>query len=179
MHIAVASDQGHAFHDLQEVQRELHNRGTASRVFFDPSKESFRLLHTCFQHGDDFKLLGVVFDTQLLMHRAAPEIATESGWRLQTLLKVRRCFTTPEIFRLYNAQVLSYIESSTPDIFNAAPPVLDRIDTVQRKFLCEMGFSELGAFHKITIGIAPNQLSTGFTILGTVAGPLMARRLRG
>ena len=82
MHIAVASDQGHAFHDLQEVQRELHNRGTASRVFFDPSKESFHLLHNRFQHGDDFELLGVLFDTQLLMHTAAREIATEAGWRL-------------------------------------------------------------------------------------------------
>ena len=133
-HSAVASDQGHALHDLQEVQRELHKWGAANRVIFDPSKESFHLLHFRFQHGDDFKLLGVVFDTQLLMHRAAREIATEAGWRLQTLLKVRRFFTTPEIFRLYKAQVLSYIEGCTPAIFHAAPSVLDRIDRVQRKF---------------------------------------------
>ena len=198
-HSAVASDQGHALHDLQEVQRELHKWGAANRVIFDPSKESFHLLHSRFQHGDDFKLLGVVFDTQLLMHRAAREIATEAGWRLQTLLKVRRFFTTPEIFRLYKAQVLSYIEGCTPAIFHAAPSVLDRIDRVQRRFLREMGFTEaealelyslaplpcrrdmamLGTLHKITLGLAPHQLSALFPILGTVSEPLMARRLRG
>ena len=114
-------------------------------------------------------------------------------------LKVRRFFSTPELFRLYKVQVLLFLESCTPALYHAAPSVLDRIDRVQRRFLREMGFTEvealelyrlaplqcrrdmamLGALHKITIGIAPNQLSTRFTILGTVAGPLMARRLRG
>ena len=44
---------------------------------------------------------------------------------------------------------------------------------------CRRDMSMLGALHKITLGIAPGQLSALFPILGTVAEPLMARRLRG
>ena len=47
-------------------------------MLFDDSKELFHLLHNRFQHGNDFKVLGVLFDTQILMHRAAQEIATET-----------------------------------------------------------------------------------------------------
>ena len=138
-----------------------------------------------------------MFDTQLLMLTAAREVAMEAGWRLQILLEVRRLFSTPELFRLYKVQVLSFLESCT--IYHAAPSVLDRIDKVQRRFLREMGFTEvealelyrlaplpcwrdmamLGALHKITLGIAPNQLSALFPILGTVSEPLMTGRLRG
>ena len=140
-----------------------------------------------------------MFDTQLLMLTAAREVAMEAGWRLQILLEVRRFFSTPELFRLYNVQVLPFMESGTPALYHAAPSVLDRIDKVQRRFLREMGFTEvealelyrlaplpcrrdvamLGALHKITLGIAPNQLSALFPILGTVSEPLMAGRLRG
>ena len=84
-HTSVASDQGQALRDLQEVQRELHMWGSADRVLFDPSKESFHLLQSRFHYGESFKLLGIMFDTRLLMHTAAREVATEAWWRLQTL----------------------------------------------------------------------------------------------
>ena len=38
-----------------------------------------------------------------------------------------RVFSIPELFYLYKAEVLSYIESSTPGVFHAAPSVLVRI----------------------------------------------------
>ena len=79
---------------------------------------------------------------------------------------------------MYKAQVLSYIESSTPGLFHAAPLILNRIDRVRRRFLRELGFSQveafelyflaplpcrsemamMGALHTITLGIAPQQL---------------------
>ena len=159
---------------------------------FDPSKEFPHLIHRRFSHGDNVKLLGVVFDPALLMHDAARTVATEAGWRLQTLLKVRRFFATPEIFRMYKIQVLSYIESGTPALYHAAPSVLHRIDRVQLRFLRELGFSEvaalsefrlaslearrdvamLGALHKITLRIAPAQLMALFPPLpAPVTGP--------
>ena len=70
------------------MQKETHAWREANNVLVDPSEESVHLLHRRFSQGDNFKLLGVVFDTQ-------------AGWRLQTLLKVRQFFTTPEIFRMY------------------------------------------------------------------------------
>ena len=114
--------------DLRAAQGELHAWGRANQVAFDPGKESFHILHKRLHQGDDFKILGVVFDGALRMGAAARAIATEAGWRLQRLLKARRYFTTPELVRLYKAQILSYIESSTPGVYHAAASVLSCVD---------------------------------------------------
>ena len=178
----IAEHQEIALSKLREVQQEVHAWGEANRVVFDPSKESLHLIHRRFSLGDNFKLLGVVFDPALLMHDAARTVATEAGWRLQTLFKLRRFFTTPEVFRMYKAQVLSYIESGTPALYHAAPSVLDRIDRVQRRFLRELGCSEvavlkkfrlapfasrramamLGLLHKVILGVALAQFMNLF-----------------
>ena len=168
--------------ELKGAQRELHLWGKANQVLFDPSKESFHLLHRRLHSASEFKLLGVLFDSKLVMHSAARSIATEAGWRLQQLLKSRRFFSTPEIIHLYKAQVLSFIESSTPAIYHASPSVLEPVDRVQRRLLRELGLSEaeallnfrlaplpsrrdiamLGALHKVTLGLAPPQLAAFF-----------------
>jgi len=106
--------------ELRGAQRELHLWGDANRVLFDPSKETFHILHRTLHFGQTFKVLGCVFDPQLRMHAAAKHVATEAGWRLQTLLRSRRFFTHPELVHLYKAQVLSFIESSTPGLYHAA-----------------------------------------------------------
>ena len=197
-HDDVPAAQATATHELERAQHELHLWGQANRVIFDPSKESFHLLHRRFWSGENFKILGVIFDPALLMHAAACEIATEAGWRLQALLKVRRFFTTPELFQMYKAQVLSYIESSTPGLYHAAPTVLNRIDRVQRRFLRELGFSEvealrrfrlaplpcrrdmamLGALHKVTLGLASAQMQALFPVIGHVLEAYLLQRLR-
>ena len=184
--------------DLHRVQRELHLWGCANQVLFDPSKESFHLLHRHLYWGENFKVLGCVYDAQLLMHAAARHVATEAGWRLRTLLNSRRFFSTPEMMRLYKAQVLSFVESSTPALYHAAPSVLEKIDRVQRRFLRELGVSELealrgyrlaplcsrrdmgmlGSLHKLNLGTAPDQLAVLFPLVGTVTEPLSLQRVR-
>ncbi len=183
---------------LRGAQKELHLWGKANQVLFDPSKESFHLLHRSLYAGEDFKILGVLFDPQLLMHAACRRVATEAGWRLQKLLKSRKYFTTPELVHLYKAQVLSFIESSTPGIFHAAVSVLDRVDRVQRRFLREIGLDErtalcdyrlaplsarrdmemLGTLHKVTLGLAPPQLAALFPLKGVVTEHMYAHRVR-
>ena len=132
------------------------------------------------------------------MHAAAREIATEAGWRLQSLLRVRRFFKQGELVRMYKAQILSYIESSTPGIYHAAVSVLDCIDRVQKRFCREINIDEitalskfrlaplctrrdisiLGVFHKIRLGIASTQISTLFPLIGVIEEPLIRQRLR-
>ncbi len=183
---------------LRGAQKELHLWGKANQVLFDPSKESFHLLHRALCAGGDFKILGVLFDQQLLMHAACRSVATEAGWRLQKLLKSRRYFTTPELVHLYKAQVLSFIESSTPGLYHAAASVLDRVDRVQRRFLREVGLNErtalcdfrlaplpsrrdmamLGVLQKVALGIAPIQLAALFPLRGSVAEHRYAHRMR-
>ena len=194
----IHDSQQHALNELTSAQHELHLWGRANQVLFDPSKESFHLLHHRFHFGGDFKILGVLFDAALLMHSAVRMVATEAGWRLRTLLKVRRFFNTPELFRMYKTQILSYVESSTPGLYHAAPSVLDRVDRVQRRFLRETDQSELlalqnfrlaplssrrdmamlGVLHKVVLGKAPVQLGTLFQVRGSVPEPLSRQRLR-
>ena len=184
---------------LRGAQKELHAWGRANKVIFDPTKESFHLLHRRLGSEGEFKILGVMFDTQLLMHGAARQVATEAGWRLQQLLKTRRYFTTPELVHLYKAQVLSYVENSTPGTYHAAVSVLDCVDRVQRRLLRELGLTELegltryrlaplpsrrdmamlGVLHKVVLGLAPPQLAAFFPLLGNVAEPSGRQRLRG
>ena len=184
--------------ELRNAQHELHLWGQANQVLFDASKESFHILHRRLYFGETFKVLGCVFDPQLRMLEAAKHVAMEAGWRLKALLRCRRHFTTPELMRLYKAQILSYIESSTPALYHAAPSVLSRIDKVQERFLEEIGvtainalkdyrlaplssrrdMSMLGALHKINLELAPPQLAALFPRLGSISEPLSRQRLR-
>lgn len=153
-------------------------------MIFDPAKESFDAIHRIWYFGDDFKILGVLFDCQLQMGSAAAEISREAGWKVSSLLKCRRFYTVNQLVKLYKAQVLSYVESKTPAIHHAAPSVLDAIDRIQRRFLREIGLDEtsallrhklaplsarrdiamLGLLHRVSHGRAPSPL---LDLLGT------------
>ena len=94
--------------------------GTYKPGHLRPEKKEFVLIRRFRGLYPDFKLLGVTFDPQLLMHKGVRTIAVEVGWRLSTLLRPRRYFTTPELMRLYKAHVLSFIESGVSGYFHAA-----------------------------------------------------------
>ena len=55
------------------------------------------------------------------MLAAAKHVARKAGWRLKTLLRTRKFFTTNELVHFYKAQILSYMESSTAALYHAAP----------------------------------------------------------
>ena len=86
--------------ELRGGQKALHRWGAASCVLFGPGTESFHCLHRTRSFGDDFKILGVLFDCQLTMQAAAQEVARESGWKVRSLLWCRRFYTTPELVKL-------------------------------------------------------------------------------
>ena len=170
--------------ECEACQTELHSWGRANSVRFDASKESFHVLHRTNGHGDEFKLLGVIFDVELRMGSAVSALAREGGWRLRTVLRPRRFFSEKEIMNLYKAQVLSYLESGTPAYAHAARSVLDPLDRVQRRLLRELGLSEvqaltvynlapletrrdiamLAVLHKVVLGVAPRQLAEMFPL---------------
>jgi hypothetical protein len=194
----IEATKEHILDMLSAAQRELHLWGAANQVKFDPAKESFHILHRRFHFGDNFKILGVIFDAGLLMHAAARDIAIEAGWRLQTLLRGRRFYTTPELMHLYKAQILSFIESSAPGIYHASASVLAKIDRIQARFLRNVGLDEvaalmdfrlaplsarrdiamLGVLRKVVLGTAPPALAALFPFVGVVFGRSTAPRSR-
>ena len=77
---------------MQSCQRELHKWGAANQVFLDPAEESMHIMSVSEPGGDDFKLLGVTFDTELSMEEAVSDIVVQAGWKLRTLLRTRRFY---------------------------------------------------------------------------------------
>ncbi len=150
--------------EMRGAQRELHRWGQANRVAFDPSKESFIIMGRLGAMGGNFRLLGVTFDPKLLMHAGAREIAIEAGWRLKSILRARRFYTTPELVNLYKSLVLSYIESGTPGYYHASTSVLACIDRVQRRFLREINMTETDAL--LNYRLAPLRVRRDIAILG-------------
>ncbi len=151
---------------FRKCQVSLHRWGAANKVLFDPGKESFHAIHRTRSFGDDFKILGVLYDCQLTMSSAIREIAKEAGWKVKTLLRCRRFYCQRELVKLYKAQVLSFIESRTPAIHHAAPSVLDSVDRVQRRFLREVGLSEVDAL--VRYRLAPLSARRDIAMLGLV-----------
>ena len=53
--------------ELREIQARTHEWGVRNQVEFDLSKEHLKILHPSRGVGDDFKMLGTLFDTALSM----------------------------------------------------------------------------------------------------------------
>ena len=77
----------HIKEDLKGCQNTLHAWGEANRVQFDAAKESHHVLHRYEHEGEDFRILGILFDCQLRMCAHVHELAASAGWKLRTLLR--------------------------------------------------------------------------------------------
>ena len=98
------------------------------------------------------------------MHDACRELAVAAGWRLKSLRRCRKYHTKAEMFRLYKAQILSFIISRTAGIHFAAASNLSCIDRIQRRFLSEMNVSEADAL--IAWNLAPLECRRHIAMLG-------------
>jgi len=151
---------------MDNCQVELHKWGAANQVEFDPGKESKHILSLSEPEGDEFKVLGVLFDCQLTMTSAVDEVVTSAGWKMRTLLRTRRFYTSAEMVSLYKANVLPYLEYRTPAIYHGLRDVLARLDRVQTRFLRDAGVSEIEAL--MNFALAPLQTRRDIAMLGLV-----------
>jgi hypothetical protein len=152
--------------DLLSCQSSLHKWGRANQVSFDSDKESFHILHHKDAVGDDFRMLGVKFDTKLLMSSAATEISVQAGLRLRTLLRGQHFFSIAALVRLYKSQVLSFLEKATPALYHAPDFFLAPVDNIQRQLLSELCVSELEAVEKYSL--APLKTRRDIAMLGLI-----------
>ena len=91
--------------------------------------------------------MGVTLDVQLIMAEAVHECSVEAQWRLSSLLRSRRFFTTRDVVVHYKSHVLSFLEYRTSAITHAADVHLHAIDAVQRRFLRHLNVSPYEALH--------------------------------
>ena len=108
---------------------------------FDAGKESFHVLSRSEPDGEDFKMLGVEWDTKLTMKNEAEELAQRCYWKLKTILRSRRYFTLPQLVQQYKSHILPYLEAATPALYHATNTVLKKVNRVQDAFLKGTGLT--------------------------------------
>ena len=109
---------------LKSCQQELHTWGAANQVAFDAGKESRHVLSLSDPFGTNFKMLGVPFDPELSMVDAVSEIVSAASWKLRTLMRTQRFYSTSDLIALYKAHALSYLEYRRPAIYHATRAVI-------------------------------------------------------
>ena len=184
------------FECMRCCQESLHEWGCANQVLFDPSKESFHILHDVHGVGDCFHQLGLRFDNSLSMKDAVYELAGVGHARVTAILRLRRFHQMSCVIGFYKAQVLNKLEFATPAIYHATDFILAALDRVQDRFLEALEISQeaaifefklaplrtrrdlamLGLLHRIVLGIAPRQFSE---IVQFASRPVFPRSLRG
>jgi hypothetical protein len=155
-----------ALASIDLVQQELHTWGAANQVTFDPAKESKHVLSLSEPFGDDFKLLGVIFDNRLDMDVAVKTLAGKVRWKIQMLLRSKRSFNVEDMMVQYKQQILSFIEFRTGAIYHASATVLRQLDDQQYRFLRELGITPEAALHDFNL--APLRMRRDIAMLGVL-----------
>ena len=109
-----------ALQEARHCQAALHAWGRANQVAFDASKESFHVLSDKQPEGDNFKLLGVLYDCQLRMEAEVQKLAGEAGWKLRALLRTSNFHCDTQLVDVYKSRLLSYVEYRTAALYHAA-----------------------------------------------------------
>ena len=131
---------------IQEVQEEVHLWEEANQVTFDAGKEHVAIISNTDPYGECFKILGIRFDTKLLMSRAILECVSEAGWKFQTLLRTARYHNDANLFELFKSHVVSFLEYRTAGIYHAASSNLAPLDRILDRFCKQIGVSSIEAY---------------------------------
>ena len=84
---------------------------------------------------DPFRVLNVLFDSQLSMGAAVYELALEAGWRLKALLRTSGCLSKAELVLLFKSQVLSYLDNASLCLLHLTEAAFAPLEAVQQAFL--------------------------------------------
>lgn len=159
--------------DIEKCQSALHAWGRANCVAFDAAKESMHVISRTQATPGSFKLLGVEFDTKLIMENATHSLANECRWKFKSLLRTRRFLSGKHLVDLYKARILSYIEYRTPAIYHASSSLLSAIDKIQERVLEVAGVGEKDALLKMNL--APLNMRRDIAMLGVIHRSILGR----
>ena len=150
--------------ELAEAQQRTHEWGRQNRVQFDPSKESFKILHPSRGQGDDFKLLGTLIDCRMTMQPCIDQTLSKIRPKIRAMLRLRHLYSNTSLINQFKTHIWCHIEYSSGAILLAPASQLQRLDKVQRWFLHEMGISDTTAF--LDFNFAPPSLRRAIGMLG-------------
>eukprot|EP00959_Pyramimonas_sp_CCMP1952_P424306 8887432-Pyramimonas_sp.AAC.1 len=162
---AQVSDE-EALRQSASCRRSLHEWGWANGARFDPSKEGHRILSRSRPAGDSSKLLGVSFDTELLMRDAIEQCVSSATWRVYSLIRTRRFHSDAELINLLKSHVLSCIEYRSCAISHASSSALAPVDAVLTRFLISLHVRSVEAL--LYFNLAPHRTRRGIGMLGAI-----------
>ena len=156
-------------------QSNLHAWGRANQVAFDRGKEATAILSRWpgQTHGEDFTILGTVFDGMLTMRPAVDEILKSVRWRKHVLQRSRRYHSLSQMVLLWKSRVLGSIEHRTSAIYHAADTILQPLDRLQASYLEALGLSELDALRDHNL--APLSCRRDMAMLGVIHRALLGQ----
>jgi hypothetical protein len=100
------------------------------------------------------------------MADAVDEVVVSVTWKLRTLLRTKRFYSTAGMLVLYKSHVLPFIEYRTAAIYHARRDVRERLDRVQDKFLEDVGISSQDAL--LQFNLAPLASRRVIAMLGLI-----------
>ena len=150
--------------DLEDIQHRTHEWGMRNQVEFDPSKEYLKIIHPARGLGDDFKLLGTIFDVALSMTPCIEDVLQRVRPKVRAILRLRHLYPVATMLDQYKAHVWGITEYSNGVLILAPPYQLRRLDKLQRWFLRELGISDQDAF--VQYNFAPPTLRRNIGLLG-------------
>jgi len=150
--------------DLEKCKARTHKWGRKNRVSFDALKEHIVILHPSKGHGDPFKLLGCMMDTDLRMHSAIDQLLGKVRPKVTAILRTRAYYSVSDLINQFKTQIWGLMEANSGGLFHAATSLLQKIDHVQNRFLREIGISAVRGF--LEFNFAPPSLRRDIGILG-------------
>ena len=120
-----------------------------------------------------FTFLGVDFDYKLVMAEAVRSYGIKTSWKLKSILRTKRFFTTKDIILIFKAYILSFIEYRSPAFFHTSDTVLAPLDNIQNRFLSDIGISETDAL--LFFNLAPLSIRRDLSALGFIHRTLLGK----
>ena len=149
---------------MAKTRVNVHRWGKRNRVLFDAGKEHIAIVHPVHGEGDDFKILGTIWDAQLNMQTAVETILKKARPKVSALLRTRGLYDHANMLGQYKTHIWSYIEHHNGVIMHAAPSAVKRLDDMQGNFLKELHLLPESAF--LDYNFAPSCLRRDIGILG-------------
>ena len=145
-------------------RHRVHTWGRRNRVAFDAGKEHLLIIHPLLGEGDDFKLLGCLFDAKLTMKTAIERILLQIRPKIVAILRTRQHYDIKDLIGQFKTHVWGIMEQNNGAIFHAARYLQEKLDSCQKSFLNKLDMSEETAF--LEFNFAPPCLRRDIGILG-------------